>query len=96
MAQKFIEWTETAIQQRRSILKYWTIRNGSPDYALKIIRLSEQHTESILKNPSVSAMSPLLIVNLALHQFMWDIAVKKRRANSVTHSSKKRAFRFLA
>ena len=51
MAQKFIEWTETAIQQRRSILKYWTIRNGSPDYALKIIRLSEQHTESILKNP---------------------------------------------
>ncbi len=41
-------------------------------------------------------MSPLLILNLALHQFMWDIAVKKRRANSVTHSSKKRAFRFLA
>ena len=51
MAKKFIEWTETAIRQRRSILKYWTIRNGSPEYASKIIRLSEKHTESILKNP---------------------------------------------
>ena len=51
MAQRIVEWTTTAIQQRRSILKYWTLRNGSTTYAKKIIRISEKHTELIADNP---------------------------------------------
>jgi len=51
MAKRIVEWTETAIRQRRSILKYWTIRNGSSKYAEKIISISEKHTKSISENP---------------------------------------------
>ncbi len=51
MAKRIIEWTTTAIRQRRSILKYWTLRNGSTIFAEKIIRISEKHTESIADNP---------------------------------------------
>lgn len=51
MAKRIIEWTTTAIRQRRYILKYWTLRNGSTIYAEKIIRISEKHTESIADNP---------------------------------------------
>jgi plasmid stabilization system protein ParE len=51
MAKRIVEWTQTAIRQRRSILKYWTVRNGSTTYAEKIIRISEKHTKSISENP---------------------------------------------
>jgi len=51
MAARIVEWTETAIRQRRSILKYWVLRNGSTKYAEKVIRISEQHTRSIAENP---------------------------------------------
>ncbi len=51
MAKRIVEWTATAIRQRRSILKYWTLKNGSTTYAEKIMRISEKHTESIAENP---------------------------------------------
>ena len=39
MAKKSVVWTETAIKQRREILKYWTIRNKSSAYSEKLIGL---------------------------------------------------------
>ncbi len=36
MAKRAIVWTETASLQRRDILKYWTMRNGSDNYAKPI------------------------------------------------------------
>lgn len=50
MAKKFIVWTETAIQQRRDILKYWTLRNKSTIYAEKLISLIGKRTLIIAEN----------------------------------------------
>ena len=49
MAKKFVVWTETAIKQRREILKYWTKRNGSTVFAEKLIRLIAKQI-NLLKN----------------------------------------------
>jgi len=38
MAKRTVVWTLTASKQRRDILKYWTIRNGSTLYAEKSIK----------------------------------------------------------
>lgn len=35
MAKRIVKWTETAIKQRRAVLKYWTLRNKSTLYAEK-------------------------------------------------------------
>ncbi|KAA5536037.1 type II toxin-antitoxin system RelE/ParE family toxin [Paenimyroides baculatum] len=51
MAKKSVVWTETAIKQRREILKYWTIRNQSTLYAKKLIELIKKRIDLILKNP---------------------------------------------
>ena len=51
MAKKSVVWTETAIKQRREILKYWTIRNKSTLYAEKLLRLIRDHVNTIMKNP---------------------------------------------
>lgn len=51
MAKRIVVWTETAIKQRREILKYWTVRNGSTAYAEKLIKLIASRTKVILKNP---------------------------------------------
>lgn len=51
MAKKAIVWTETAIKQRREILKYWTIRNKSTTYAEKLIDLISERIKLISKNP---------------------------------------------
>jgi len=51
MAKRIVKWTETAIKQRRAVLKYWTLRNKSTLYAEKIIKISEIHTKSISLNP---------------------------------------------
>jgi plasmid stabilization system protein ParE len=50
MAKKSIVWTETAVRQRREILKYWTVRNGSTRYAEKLIRIIYQRIQIILEN----------------------------------------------
>lgn len=51
MAEKIIVWTDTAIKQRREILKYWTIRNKSTSYAEKLIKLTKNHLQIIQKSP---------------------------------------------
>lgn len=51
MAQRIIVWTETAVKQRRGILKFWTIRNGSVKYAEKLIELIKERLDLILAYP---------------------------------------------
>jgi len=50
MVKKSVVWTLTAQKQRRAILKYWTIRNGSTIYAEKLIGLIKERVEFIAKN----------------------------------------------
>lgn len=51
MAERVVVWTETAAKQRREILKYWTLRNGSTTYAKKLIQLIQKRVRVILNNP---------------------------------------------
>jgi plasmid stabilization system protein ParE len=51
MAKKSVVWTETAIKQRREVLKYWTIRNKSTTYAEKLIGLISERVKLISQNP---------------------------------------------
>ncbi|WP_091147165.1 type II toxin-antitoxin system RelE/ParE family toxin [Flavobacterium caeni] len=51
MAKKSIVWTQTAIKQRREILKYWTTRNKSTAYAEKLIGLIKERVSLISENP---------------------------------------------
>ncbi|MBC7390029.1 MAG: type II toxin-antitoxin system RelE/ParE family toxin [Opitutaceae bacterium] len=51
MAEKSIVWTETARKQRREILKYWTVRNNSVEYARKLIEIIKIRTRNISKYP---------------------------------------------
>lgn len=52
MAKRTVVWTLTASKQRRDILKYWTIRNGSTLYAEKLIQLIKERIGIISKNPT--------------------------------------------
>ena len=40
MSKRNVIWTETAAKQRRQILKYWTERNNSTSYSLKLIKIT--------------------------------------------------------
>lgn len=51
MAKRTIVWTETAAKQRREVLRYWTIRNGSDSYAQKLIKLTRDRVKIIAKYP---------------------------------------------
>ena len=51
MAERIVIWTFTAKEQRRLILKYWTIKNGSTIYAEKLIRLIAERTKVIAQYP---------------------------------------------
>lgn len=51
MAEKKIIWTETAARQRRSILEYWLQRNQSPNYSLKLLKVSNEKANLIADNP---------------------------------------------
>lgn len=51
MAKRKIVWTETAVKQRRDILKYWTERNKTTAYAEKLIEITAKHLNVISKNP---------------------------------------------
>ncbi|MEM9326827.1 MAG: type II toxin-antitoxin system RelE/ParE family toxin [Bacteroidota bacterium] len=53
MADRRIVWTETAAKQRNQILRYWVQRNGSNEYALKLLDSSNQKTERIAKHPMI-------------------------------------------
>ncbi|MEI6753284.1 MAG: type II toxin-antitoxin system RelE/ParE family toxin [Paludibacter sp.] len=52
MAKRSIVWTNTAVKQRREVLKYWTIKNGSSIYAEKLIKLIKERVNVISKNPT--------------------------------------------
>lgn len=51
MAKRKIAWTNTAAKQRREILRYWTEKNQSTDYAEKLIEITAKHLNIIAKNP---------------------------------------------
>ena len=52
MAKRNIVWTKTAVEQRRQVLKYWTIRNGSDQYARKLIKITADKIKLIEKYPA--------------------------------------------
>ena len=51
MAKRIVIWTYTAKEQRRLILKYWTVKNSSTIYAEKLIRLISERTKLIALHP---------------------------------------------
>jgi plasmid stabilization system protein ParE len=51
VAKRKVVWTETAAKQRREILRYWTIRNGTTTYAEKLIKLTLSRIKVILNHP---------------------------------------------
>jgi plasmid stabilization system protein ParE len=51
MVKRIVVWTETAARQRREVLKYWTIRNGSDEYARKLIKITRDRIKVIEKYP---------------------------------------------
>ena len=51
MAKRSVVWTQTAIWQRRDIFKYWISRNGSTDYAEKLISQIKERTDLIAAHP---------------------------------------------
>ena len=51
MAKRTVVWSATAVKQRREILKYWTKRNGSTEYAEKLIKLTARQIKIILRHP---------------------------------------------
>ncbi len=51
MVKRTVVWTETAARQRREVLKYWTIHNGSARYAEKLIQLIKHQIKIIQKHP---------------------------------------------
>ncbi|MCG3166988.1 MAG: hypothetical protein POELPBGB_02771 [Bacteroidia bacterium] len=57
MVKRTVVWTETAVRQRRSILKYWTQRNGSTTYAERLIKITKDRIKIILVNPESSRES---------------------------------------
>ncbi len=57
MVKRTVVWTETAVSQRRSILKYWTKRNGSTTYAESLIKNTKDRIKVILTNPESSRQS---------------------------------------
>src|SRR5690606_40404907 len=57
MAKKPVIWTETALKQRREILKYWTLRNKSTLYAEKLLRLIREHINLIIENPEAGKLT---------------------------------------
>ncbi|MBA4304991.1 MAG: plasmid stabilization protein [Sphingobacteriaceae bacterium] len=53
MAKRVVSWTAVAIRQRSAILAYWTKRNGSTQYAKKIIELTGRVLVEVAKQPEL-------------------------------------------
>lgn len=51
MVKRTVVWTETAARQRREIFKYWTKRNGSTIFAEKLIKVTANRIQVILRHP---------------------------------------------
>lgn len=57
MAKKSVTWTQTAIRQRRDILKYWNERNHSSTYAEKLVLLIKDRVNFIVENPDAGKLT---------------------------------------
>lgn len=53
MAKRKITWTKTADKQLLSTLKYWTERNKSSNYSIKLVEEIERNTALIAENPTL-------------------------------------------
>jgi plasmid stabilization system protein ParE len=51
VAKRTVVWTETAVKQRREILKYWLVRNKSAKYPEKLTRLIAARIKVIQTDP---------------------------------------------
>lgn len=51
MVKRTVVWTETAARQRREVLRYWTVHNGSTSFAEKLIQLTANRIKIISRNP---------------------------------------------
>lgn len=51
MVKGTVTWTETAVKQRREILKYWVLRNKSTKYSERLIKLIAVRVKIIQSNP---------------------------------------------
>lgn len=51
MALKTVIWTDTAVRERRKVLKYWTKRNKSTTYSKKLILEIAERIQFLIKNP---------------------------------------------
>lgn len=65
MAIKTVIWTETAVRQRRKILNYWTKRNKSSRYSIKLIHEIAERIQFILKNPEASENTNIIDIRTA-------------------------------
>jgi len=57
VAQRKIIWTQTAGNQLRSLLEFWTTNNESNRYALKLLDLVEENLSGIAIRPERSPES---------------------------------------
>jgi plasmid stabilization system protein ParE len=51
VAKRNVVWTGVAAKQRTEILRYWTVRNGSPKYAKKLLKLIDDRLKVIREFP---------------------------------------------
>lgn len=51
MVKRNVIWTKTSQAQRRAILKYWVLRNGSTKYSEKLIGLIAKRVSILQKYP---------------------------------------------
>jgi plasmid stabilization system protein ParE len=65
MVKRKIVWTETAVKQRRQILKYWVEHNKSNVYAIKLVEIIADHLKVISKNPKAFKESELPLIHEA-------------------------------
>lgn len=57
MAKRSVVWTETSARQRRLILEYWTVRNGSSIYSKTLIKLIASRLKIIIRHPESFKMA---------------------------------------
>ena len=79
MAKRTVVWADTAIKQRREILRYWTLRNGSTVYAEKLIRMTKNRIKTILDNHFRESQ---LIILIPKNQ-QWGILVSTVESQSI-------------
>ncbi len=49
MAQKAVIWAKTAVRQRKDVLRYWTVRNGSGTFCIKLVKSIRKNIDTIRK-----------------------------------------------